>query len=328
MPNRKQLNGIALVTMAVLLGSWGCGNNKSSTPIAGQTVPVGAPVGATATANGADPSQSTTSTTATTAASPRPKLCPSEAAPFAASRFPLKPRVNNSWLPLTPGMTHTLEGRADRGGGRLPHKTVFIVTDLVKVINGVSNVVVFDTDIQDGEIAEAELAFFAQDTAGNVWNLGEYPEEWEDGKFVRAPDVWFSGIGDARGGVHMKAHPQTGVPWYLQGWVPSIDFLDCGRVSITDESTCVPVRCFTDVVVTEETSPLDPDNGIQLKYSAPGVGIVQVGAVGGKEGETMQLIESRMLNPKELAAARTAALELEKRAYEANPIYKQTKPSS
>jgi hypothetical protein len=205
---------------------------------------------------------------------------------------------------------------------------VFTVTDLVKVIEGIPNVVVFDRDIQDGEIAEAELAFFAQDRDGNVWNLGEYPEEYEDGKFAGAPSVWISGIGDARGGIHMKAGPQRETGWYVQGSVPSVKFLDCARVSTTeDDKVCVPVQCFEEVVVTEETSPLDPDSGIQLKYHAPGVGVIQVGALGGEEGETLQLVERRKLSAQELDTARASALALEKHAYQTNPIYKQTKPA-
>jgi hypothetical protein len=64
---------------------------------------------------------------------------------------------------------------------------VFTVTDLVKVVDGVTSRVVHDVDRQDGEVTEAELAFFAQDDRGNVWNLGEYPETFENGKFAGAP---------------------------------------------------------------------------------------------------------------------------------------------
>lgn len=318
MASRGRRTGVTLAAMAVLvLSACGTSTGKASGSIA--TASSSATPSGTVQTSAATPSPSN---------KPQPKLCPNEAAAFDASNFPPVPRVDNPWLPLAPGVRLVLEGRADRGGGPLPHQTVFTVTDLVKVIDGVPNVVVFDTDIQDDEVAEAELAFFAQDRDGNVWNLGEYPEEYEDGKFVGAPSTWFSGIGDARGGIHMKANPQRGAGWYLQGWVPSIEFLDCAQVSKTDTKACVPIKCFDGVLVTEETSPLDPNSGIQLKYHAPGVGIIQVGAVGGKEGETMQLIERRKLSAKELATARASALALEKHAYLISPIYKQTKPAT
>ena len=67
---------------------------------------------------------------------------------------------------------------------RVPHRFVMNVTDLTKVIGGVRSVVTWDLDYTDGELVEAELAFFAQDKEGNVWRMGEYPEEY-DGRKVR-----------------------------------------------------------------------------------------------------------------------------------------------
>ena len=322
MPTRRRPTRVTLAAMTVLVLSAACG--QSATNQSGSNAPT-TDVAAQVTRV---PAQTSAATPSRSPSSPLPTPCPSEAATYDASSFPRFPHVDNPGLPLAPGTRLVLEGRADRGGGPLPHQVVFTVTDLVKVIDGIPNVVVFDTDIQDEAIAEAELAFFAQDREGNVWNLGEYPEEYEDGKFVGAPSTWFSGIGDAQGGIHMRANPQRGTGWYLQGWVPSIEFLDCAQVSKTDETACVPIKCFDGVLVTEETSPLDPDSGIQLKYHAPGIGIIQVGAVGGDEGETLQLVERRKLTAKELATARASALALEKHAYLTNPIYQQTKPAT
>ena len=61
---------------------------------------------------------------------------------------------------------------------------IFTVTDLTKEINGVRTVVLWDRDINAGKLLEGELALWAQDDDGNVWLLGEYPEEYdENGKF-------------------------------------------------------------------------------------------------------------------------------------------------
>jgi hypothetical protein len=64
---------------------------------------------------------------------------------------------------------------------------VTTVTDLSKVIDGVRTLVILETDYTAGQLSEPELAFFAQDNAGNVWLVGEYPEEYENGKFDKAP---------------------------------------------------------------------------------------------------------------------------------------------
>ena len=45
--------------------------------------------------------------------------------------------------------------------------------------------VVWERDYTEGEEVEAELAFFAQDNYGNVWHMGEYPEEYENGSSTR-----------------------------------------------------------------------------------------------------------------------------------------------
>ena len=71
--------------------------------------------------------------------------------------------LTNRWMPLAPGQQFILDGQANRGGGLLPHRVVFTVTDLTKVINGVESRVIWDRDYNQGELQEAELAFFAQD---------------------------------------------------------------------------------------------------------------------------------------------------------------------
>ncbi len=79
--------------------------------------------------------------------------------------------------------------------------------------------------------------------------------------------------------------------------------------------------------MTHETSPLDPAGGIQTKAHAPGVGIVEVGAIDDPEGETLVLIERNQLDAAGLDAAREAALTLDVRAYRtASAVYGGTPP--
>jgi hypothetical protein len=245
---------------------------------------------------------------------------------FNQGNFSESTAISNRWLPLTPGTQFTLEGRANRGGGVLPHTVVLTVTDLTKVIDGVSTVVLWDRDIQDGELAEAELAFHAQDSAGRVWGLGEYPEEYENGEFVGAPSTWISGKADASGGVMMLAAPQLGTPAYLQGSARSVGFLDCAQVSQTGQHVCVPLTCYDNVLVIDEWSPLDPASGHQEKFYAPGVGNIKVTAIDDPEGETLVLTKVTHLNRRGLASARNAALTLEEHAYEVSKVYRSTAP--
>jgi hypothetical protein len=234
---------------------------------------------------------------------------------FDRKKFSRSTTIDNQWTPLRPGMQFTFEGRANRGNGRVNHRVVFTITDLTKVIDGVRTVVLWDRDFNAGQIVETELAFFAQDDDGNVWLLGEYPEEWEDGEFSGAPDVWFSGVARARAGIMMRVDPQLGTSSYLQGFAPAIEFSDRAKVHQTGQRTCVPLGCYDNVLVTDEWNPLEQGDAHQRKFYAPGVGNVRVGAVNDPEAEELVLVKLSHLDPGALAQAREEALELERRAY-------------
>jgi hypothetical protein len=248
---------------------------------------------------------------------------------FDPAEFGSPTLIDNKFLPLTPGTQLVLEGRANRTGELLPHTVTFTVTDLVKVIDGVPTRVMWDVDENEGEVVEAELSFFAQDDDGNVWNLGEYPEEYEDGFFLGAPSTWIAGLADAEPGIHMLDFRDVGLT-YLQGYAPEIDFLDCAEVVAEDVQECdIPVApggCFENGVLTHERSPLDPDGGIQTKYHAPEVGIAKVGALDDPEGETLVLVERAQLDQESMAAVREEALNLDRRGYRVSEVYCQTEP--
>ena len=149
--------------------------------------------------------------------------------------------INNRRLPLKPGTLFTFQGQANRGGGLLPHRVETVVTDLTKVIHGVRTRVLVEQDMNAGQMEEAELAFFAQDNTGNVWLVGEYPEEYENGKFDKAP-AWISGQKGARAGIAMPAEPQKGAPDYAQGFAPPpVEFTDRARGYKMGQKTCTPV---------------------------------------------------------------------------------------
>ena len=243
---------------------------------------------------------------------------------FEDGNFSNPTRIDNKWLPLVPGTQFILSGRTNAGGRRLPHRVVLTVTDLTKVIDGVRTVVLWDRDINAGSLAEAELAFEAQDDDGNVWNLGEYPEEYVGGVFHGAPSTWISGVAGAQAGMQMLGHPQVGTRSYLQGLAPRIDFLDCGRVFQTGQRTCIPIRCYRNVLVTDETSPLNADGAHQRKFYAPGVGNIQITAVNDPEGETLELTQIVHLGPEGLARVRAEALKLDRHAYRVSAVYRTT----
>ena len=248
---------------------------------------------------------------------------------FSEAHFSHSTTIDNPFLPLVPGHQLVFVGTANRGQGQGTHRVVFTVTDMVKEVDGIETVVVWDRDFQDGALAEAELSLWAQDDAGNVWNLGEYPEEWEDGALAGAPSTWLTGRQQAIAGIHMLADPVPGGPTYVQGRAPRIDFFDKAKVVKEDQRTCGPTGCYKGVLVTNEWAPLDqPEDGHQLKFSAPGVGVVRIEPLGGVEQETLVLTKDNTLTDAERAEARAKVVTLDTRAYTlAKAIWQGTPPA-
>jgi hypothetical protein len=245
--------------------------------------------------------------------------------PIALHRndFPAVPTVDNRFFPLVPGTKWVLKGTVDGEA----HTVRTTVTDLTKVIDGVRGAVVLDEDLgPGGALQEAELAFMAQDRYGTVWNLGEYPEEYdENGQFTGAPDVWISGIARARAGIGMLAHPATGTPSYLQGLAPAIEFKDCATVFQTGQHVCVTAGCYDHVLVTDEFAPNDPAGGHHRKFYAPGVGVVRVDAIGDSNPEILQLHTFKHQCAAGVAKTRARALALDAHGYQVSPdVYGRT----
>jgi len=261
--------------------------------------------------------------------------CP-EFTPYSQTVFSHSTQIDNPMLPLTPGIRTILDGTVnDANGNPEPHRVSFTVTDVTKVIQGVRSVVVWDVDLNQstGIVQESELSFWAQDDAGNVWNMGEYPEEFQDGNFAGAPSTWLAGFDEAQPGVHMFPDPKVTSKWSLQGFAPRIDFEDCGRVNKLNQTICIPLsqpnNCttYTNVLVTEEKDAFDPASGIQTKAYAPGLGIIKIGAIGDPLGETLELVSRDQLGADELAQVRQAVLTLDQRAFQFGGPYINTAPA-
>jgi hypothetical protein len=239
-------------------------------------------------------------------------------------------RIDNEMFPLVPGTRRVYLGVSNRGGGLTEHRVTFTVTNVTKVIHGVRTIAVWDIDeneVTPGEgrrIVEEELAFFAQDAEGNVWNFGEYPEEFDSRRrFTGAPNTWLSNSDGALGGVHMPATPAVGAD-YLQGDAPAVDFLDCATVVEDNVVGCALELCFENGLLTYERSPLDPAGGFQTKLHAPGVGIVEIGALDDPEGETLVLHHLIKIDQDEREQATERALRLDSRGYENSETYKHS----
>jgi hypothetical protein len=86
--------------------------------------------------------------------------------------------IDNPFFPLLPGARWTYRGGSDGESERIEVE----VLGERRSVMGIDAVVVRDRAFVDGELAEDTLDFFAQDTEGNVWYLGEETAEYEDGR--------------------------------------------------------------------------------------------------------------------------------------------------
>ncbi len=244
---------------------------------------------------------------------------------FEAAKFSDPTTISNTFLPLAPGTQRTYEGTAtSQDEGMIKRRFVQTVTDLTKPIMGVRTVVVWDQDFDNGQLKEAELAFFGQADNGDVWYFGEYPESYENGRLAEIP-TWIAGIAGAHPGIVMKATAELGSPSYSQGFSPVVPWTDRSRLSQVGVKDCVPQGCNSNMIVVDEFNREEP-GAVQQKYYAPGVGNTRTSSIG-LDSETLQLVKLTQLDPAGLAAARAAALKLDASGLQhSREVYAQSTP--
>jgi hypothetical protein len=271
------------------------------------------------------PAASTTPAPSVAAPTPSPSESLTETFPY--DLFSASTTVDNPYLPLRPGTYWKWDGITVEDGEEIPHQIITMVTDMTKVIDGVETVVGYDEDWSDGQLVEVEIFFVAQDDEGRVWRLGEYPEEFEDGEFVKAAP-WLAGKQDGLAGIMMMAEPAVGQRSYAQGWGPAVEWADRGRVVEDSMDLTIQMGDFQDVIAVEEWDIAEP-LARQLKFHAPDVGVVRIDWSGSadQDQEYMELVEFRQLTADELADLRRKALALEANAYRRVPeVFEGTSP--
>src|SRR5687767_8727014 len=111
--------------------------------------------------------------------------------------------IDNPYLPLATGSRWVY---AETEAGEPDQKVVVQVTGETKSVeNGVEALVVRDTVTEGGELIELTDDWYAQDSAGNVWYLGEDTAEYEDGERVCRCGSFEAGVDGAEPGIVMPA---------------------------------------------------------------------------------------------------------------------------
>jgi hypothetical protein len=162
-----------------------------------------------------------------------------------------------------------------------------VVTDERRDVQGISATVVRDTVHVGGELVEDTCDWFAQDTEGNVWYLGEDSTAYEPDGTTSKEGSWEYGVDGALPGIVMPAAPSEGDS-YRQEYYPG-EAEDLGEVIRVGETKTIGIGEYTDVIVTEDWNPLDPET-IENKYYAPSVGKIYSEHVRGAP-ETVELVK-------------------------------------
>jgi hypothetical protein len=191
--------------------------------------------------------------------------------------------IDNPYWPMTPGSRWVYRETDSEG---TEQRVVVTVTDRTKEIaNGVEARVVHDVVTEDGQPVEVTDDWYAQDSAGNIWYLGEDTAEYENGKVVTREGSFEAGVDGAQPGIIMPAEPEVGMTYRQEYYAGEAE--DQGEIVSLDEQAEVPFGHFTEVLMTKDLNPLEP-KVLEFKFYARDVGpVLAVSVSGGSDREEL-----------------------------------------
>ena len=218
---------------------------------------------------------------------------------FNAAAFAPGAPITNPYFPLLDDLTRIYTA-ADAEGNPVDERFELTRAGAGPTILGVATIQRRDRSFEAGLLVEDTFDFYAQDTAGNVWYLGEDVTNYvydADGNLVGTNNssAWRAGVNGALPGFAMPATQTLGQSYY-QEFATADDALDQAEISAIGLTVVAGGRTFTDVLRVYETSAIEPD-AREFKYYAPGVGLILA-----EEG-----LDANRLNP-ELTLALVAAV--------------------
>jgi hypothetical protein len=182
-------------------------------------------------------------------------------------------RIDNPYWPMALGSQWTY--REDE------QRVEVTVTERTKEILGITATVVHDVVTEDGVLVEDTYDWYAQDKDGNIWYLGEDTKEYENGAVKSTEGSWEAGVDGAEAGILLPGEPEVGLRYRQEYYEGEAE--DAGEILSLDEKVEVPFGSFDAVLMTKDTTPLEPDV-LEHKFYAKGVGPVLVLAISGGSG--------------------------------------------
>jgi hypothetical protein len=177
----------------------------------------------------------------------------------------------NSYFILEPGHKLILENNVGQESEQL--QLVITVQNETKIVNGTETRIVEERETENGELVELSRNYFAVCRPTNdIFYFGEEVDNYEDGEIASHEGAWLEGIDNARAGMIMPGKVEIGFKHY-QEVAPGIAEDRAEIISLND-TLDTPAGEFTNVLKTEETNPLKPEEK-EFKYYAPGIGLIQ-----------------------------------------------------
>jgi hypothetical protein len=215
-----------------------------------------------------------------------PKL-PTGADPVSLDPTNFSADITNPYWPMKPGTRWIYRGVEE--GKSAEDIVVVVTTSTKKLANGITARQVRDTARSEGQIIEDTVDWYAQDSDGNVWYMGEHTAEFENGKIVSREGSWEAGKDGAMPGIIIPAQPEVGQKYrqeYKKG-----EAEDNGQVLATNNLVGVKAGQYKGSLVTMDTSAIETDV-VEFKFYAPRVGpLLSVDISGGAAREELVKVE-------------------------------------
>jgi hypothetical protein len=182
-------------------------------------------------------------------------------------------RGSNTYFILEPGHQSVLEGQEN-------DEVIDLVTTVLnetKVVDGTETRIVEERESENGELVEISRNYFAVcKPANDVFYFGEDVDDYEDGEIVSHEGAWLAGANGSKAGMIMPGKVEVGLKYYQE--IAQGVAEDRAEIIAVNDTLDTPAGNFQNVLKTEETNPLEPDEK-EFKFYAPGIGLIQEEAI-------------------------------------------------
>ncbi len=203
----------------------------------------------------------------------QPVLPDFSAATFEASSAQL---THPYFYPSSVGKAFRYEAQVtDPDTGEVETEVVIVeVLDQTRTVAGIESRVIRDRVFVEGLLIEDTFDWYAQDTEGNVWYMGEDVTDFEyddDGNVIDTTHdgAWETGVDGALPGYIMPATPMVGDHYYQEFFEGEAE--DSGLILSIDETFTLEGFGELENIIRTRDFSLDP-SAFEEKLYAPGIG--------------------------------------------------------